>query len=247
MDPTPSQGDLVGAHAPILRRKAKVPRIPALTERDGDILRWITRHGVVTPELVGRRFFWRPEHASYGKWAAYRRLRALRDLGLVVAMRPIGLPTDVLRVTPTGARLADVGLEPATVVLAELHHTLCVVWLGEYLLAHHPGSDLTTERELWAERYRQRYIEGSSSDLGRIPDAILRLPANAGGERKVVAIELDLSRKERRVLETMIARYDHTPVDAVWWYVTPTRVARIQALVAELGATDRFAVMPWWG
>ena len=29
---------------------------PRLTDRDVEILRWITRHGVVTTELVGRKF-----------------------------------------------------------------------------------------------------------------------------------------------------------------------------------------------
>lgn len=54
-----------------------------LTPRDLEILRWITRHGVVTAELVGRRFFWRPKLSTYGQWAAYRRLRARQTLGLL--------------------------------------------------------------------------------------------------------------------------------------------------------------------
>ncbi len=48
----------------------------------------MTRHGVVTAELVGRRFFWRPAANDYGKWAAYRRLRALRELGLILSNKP---------------------------------------------------------------------------------------------------------------------------------------------------------------
>ena len=230
-------------------RKARHVRIPQLTARDIDILRWMTRHGVVTQELVGRRFFWRPEQGTYGQWAAYRRLRAMRELGLIVANTPYAHHPDVLRVTQEGARLADVGIGPASLVLSELAHTLAVVALAEYLVAAHPGSELITERELWAERYRKRYLEGNASSLGRIPDGVLRIPTTGSGALGVmtVAVELDLSRKDRRAIETMIDRYDRVPVDVVWWYVKPARFDRIRALVAELGAQDRFKVFPWPG
>ena len=72
------------ARQPLGRRwSGRRVRGPQLTERDREILRWMTRHGVVTAELVGRRFFWRPAVNDYGKWAAYRRLRALRRDGAI--------------------------------------------------------------------------------------------------------------------------------------------------------------------
>jgi hypothetical protein len=209
----------------------------------------MARHGVVTAELVGRRFFWRRERKTYGKYAAYRRLRALNDLGLVISDKPFARQPAALRVTREGARLADVGLRPAPLVLSELQHTLAVVFLSEFLLADNPGAQLTTERELRAERYRELRDGKRKIGRGRTPDALLRLPKKGGAEGDVetIAVELDLTRKDRRTLQNMIRAYDHEKVDRVWWYVTPARVERIKEVVRSLRAQDRVEVRPWPG
>jgi hypothetical protein len=87
-------------------------RSPHLTDRDIDIIRWITRHGVVTADLVGRRFFWRPQLQTYGRRATYRRLNALCRLGLILDKREYGTPHNVVRTTRAGSRLADVAFVP---------------------------------------------------------------------------------------------------------------------------------------
>lgn len=222
-------------------------RGPQLTERDGEILRWIARHGVVTAELVGCRFFWRTQENDYGKWAAYRRLRAMRELGLVLSDKPFAHHPEVLRVTREGARVADVGLRPAPLVLSQLRHSLAIVWLTEYLLAENVGAELTTERELRAERYRELRDGTRETEHGRAPDALLRIPAKGAGAQGVmtVAVELDLTRKDRRAMERMVRQYDRERVDRIWWYVTPGRVERTRALVRELRADNRIEVHIW--
>ena len=134
-----------GRRRPARRRRAGRPRGPQLTDRDIEILRWITRHGVVTAELVGRRFFWRPDRTHYGKWAAYRRLQALAELGLALNDKPYAREAEVIRVTRDGARIADVGLRPAPPVISQLRHSLAVVALAEFLAAkrEHKGADRT--------------------------------------------------------------------------------------------------------
>jgi hypothetical protein len=206
----------------------------------------MTRHGVVTAELVGRRFFWRPGQQTYGKWAAYRRLNALARLGLVLSAKPYAHEPAALRVTRQGARIADVGIRPAPLVISQLRHTLAVVALAEFLLAQHRGAELVTERELRAHRYRDIRAGVDRSD-GRTPDAVLRIPSDGPGAQGVVsvAIELDLSRKDRRALERVIHQYDHEDVDIVWWYVAANRVQRTRAIVRELAAEDRIEVRPW--
>jgi hypothetical protein len=243
---TPPDDKSDGARQPIGRRASARPaRGPQLTERDGEIIRWITRHGVVTTELVGRRFFWRPHKKDYGKWAAYRRLRALRELGMLLSNKPFTDLPAVLRVTREGARIADVGLRPAPLVLSELRHSLAVVWLTEYLLAENAGAELTTERELRAQRYRELRDGARDVEEGRAPDALLRIPQNDAGAM-AVAVELDLSRKDRRAMDRMIRQYDYeNDIDKVWWYVMQGRVARTRALVSELNAGDRFEVRQW--
>jgi hypothetical protein len=245
---TPPDDKPDGARQPRGRRGSpRRNRGPELTERDVEILRWMTRHGVVTAELVGRRFFWRTDRNSYGKWAAYRRLRALRDLGLVLSNKPFADRPAVLRVTREGARIADVGLRPAPLVLSELRHSLAVVCLTEYLSAEHAGAELTTERELRAQRYRELREGTRETEQGRTPDALLRIPTKGAGAQSVVtvAVELDRARKDRRAMERMVRQYDYENVDRVWWYVTPARLERTRALVSELRAEDRIEVRAW--
>ncbi len=226
------------------------PRGPQLTERDVEILRWITCHGVVTSELVGRRFLWRPQLRTYGKRATYRRLATLHGLGLLLRSKPFAQRPEVIRVTEAGARIVGVGLAPAPLVLAELQHTLAVVWLAEYLLAGHPGAELTTERELRAQRYRERQNPVPARHR-RIPDAILRIPAAGVGAQavRIVAVELDRVRKDERAIISIIRAYDRDlTVDGVWWYVTPGRVQRLAEIVRRQGAETRIEVreLPIW-
>lgn len=245
---TPPDDKPDGARQPLGRRQSgRRVRGPQLTERDAEIIRWMTRHGVVTAELVGRRFFWRPAVNDYGKWAAYRRLRALRELGLVLSNKPFADRPAVLRVTREGAEMSGAGLRPAPLVLSELRHSIAVVWLTEYLLAENAGAELTTERELRAQRYRELRDGTRQAEQGRAPDALLRIPTKGAGAQGVmtVAVELDLSRKDRRAMERMVRQYDREKVDRVWWYVTPARLERTRALVRKLRADDRIEVREW--
>lgn len=224
-------------------------RGPQLTDRDHEILKWIARHGVVTNELVGRRFFWRPRVKEYGKWAAYRRLRALQHLGLVLSDKPFAHEPAALRVTTEGARVADVGLRPAPLVLSELRHSLAVVLLGEFLLAQNPGAELVTERELRAQRYRELRDGTRETEQGRTPDALLRLPKKGASKKATedIAVELDLSRKDKRAMERMVRQYDREKVDRIWWFVTPNRLERTRDFVKSLHADDRIEVLQWRG
>src|SRR4051794_10647067 len=85
-------------------------RGPQLTDRDIEMLRWITANGVVNAHLVGLKFFYRPEEGQVGQRAAYRRLNALCRVGLILDQREYGAPEKVVRATPLGARVADVGV-----------------------------------------------------------------------------------------------------------------------------------------
>jgi hypothetical protein len=233
-----------------LGRSAPRPRRHQLVDRDVEILRWIARHGVVTTDLVARRYFWRQDLGRPGTRAAYRRIRILEGLGLVLRDRPFARDADILRVSRQGASVADVGLQPAPLVLAELRHTILVVWVTEYLLARIAGAELVTERELRAQRYRERLAEDVPRDRGRIPDALLRVPATAPlSEPQTIALELDRVRKDTRTMVEIIRRYNRNlDVDLVWWFVSAGRVERVRELVRSQGAHHRIQVweVPTW-
>ena len=240
---------------PMPRLRGSWVRGPRLEPRDLQILRWITRHGVVTAEQVSRKFFPRlNSDLGYSEWAAKNRLAALSNLGLILRnSNPYstrkGSGRQILRASSAGAHIADVGVSAAPLVMNQLRHTLTLVSLTEFLLKQYPDATLTTERELWAQEYHRRYHGGTAPRALRLPDAVLTIPRpqvdpNDSRDDLSVAIELDLSRKDRSALESIIDRYNKMTFDKVWWYVKEERVEAVQAVVKRLASEKRFEVLP---
>jgi len=211
-----------------------------VTPRDLDILRWIGRHGIVTAGQVQSRFF-------NGQRAAYRRIHALVAEGLLRRDPTHWKEPFVVRLTPAGAGLADVGLVPAALILAEVRHSLALVDLMEGLLHDYPDATVTTERAFRAERLRA-LREGQPIRGGRIPDGVLHM---ASGER--IAIELDLTSKRafaiKRVIDAYIAVHRTAPDDDgfafVWWYVLPGARDRVVALIRDERVDDFITIREW--
>lgn len=210
-----------------------------LTERDIDILTWITRHGVVTTEQIAKKFF----PGTSGFSAAQRRIRKLANTHPPVIRRDrtFWRYPAVIRVTASGANLTDCDLRPARLVLAEVAHSLGIVDLTEQLLADHPGAVLITERERRADRYRDKRAGGRNA-TGRIPDGVLVLTVQAPKE---TAIELDLSPRREKTVEAIVRAYQAERYAGVWWYVRPDRVARIAEIVKRCRADSFIEVRPW--
>src|SRR6202040_3055386 len=133
---------------------------------------------------------------------------------------------DLIRVSRKGALKVESGVRGAPLVIAQVRHSLAVVALTEVLLDEHPGAKLTTERELRAQHYRDLRNGEDLPAPGRTPDALLLVPTGIPEVEETVAIELDLSRKDRRMMEHMIREYARVKVDRIWWYVTKDRVDR---------------------
>jgi Replication-relaxation len=224
------------------RRRLPTRRGPQITDRDIDILGWIGRHGVVTPAQVARHFFTR-EQGEVGQWAAYRRLRKLEELGLIRQDRTFWREANVLRLTGAGARLADIDVGPARLVLAEVRHTLAVVDLVESLLANSPkGTTVRTERELRIERRRALSGGTRKPGRGRVPDALFIHPRGMQ-----VAIELDITPKRTRDLERILIAYLQERYDKIVWYVLPRQVDRLKEIVRKQRADDVVEVRAWHG
>lgn len=216
-------------------------RGPRLTARDLDIIRWIGRYGVVTTAQVERHFF-------TGERAAYRRVRALLALGLLRRDMTFWKEPAVLRVTPAGARLVNLPVAPAELVLAEVRHGLAVVDLTERLLAASPGAHVLTERELRADDLRARRRDRDYRGYARIPDAVLVQPTGLK-----TAVELDLSSKRSVEVLRIIDAYEHmftrdpecVGVAQVLWYVLPVDAARVRGCVRSK-ETDGYITVEEW-
>ena len=200
-----------------------VPRGPTrLTRRDQEILVFLTRYWAATAEQVRREFF-----GSLP--AAYRRLGALRGLGLVEGERIYYKGPGVYRVTGAGARLAAVDLPAPRLDLSKLRHTLAVVDLS-YEIRHGNSSWAAwfTERELRRDALRERREESGKmtpgGKMGRTPDGLLVLQT---GEQ--VAIELELTPKRIGIYEKILKEYakqrKQQRVDAVRFYFTSEKAA----------------------
>lgn len=223
------------------RRRLPARRGPQLTDRDVEILTWIGRHGVVTPVQVARHFFTRDD-GSVGQWAAYRRLRKLELLGLIREDRTFWREPNVLRLTGAGARLTDIEVGPARLVLAELRHSLGLVDLIDWLLQHSPkGTEVRTEREMRAERRRELTRGTRKIGRGRVPDAVF---IHRG---KTVAIELDITPKRARDLENILRAYIQERHDRIIWYVLPRQQDKLKDIVRKEKADDVVEVRAWHG
>lgn len=215
--PSPRPRKLTALSAPPTRRLA-------LTSRDEDLVRWVARHGLVSADQVGRRFF-------PSMWAAWRRLRRLEAAGLIrrePAFRDLPF---VVRVTGAGARLAACDVLPARLDAGLLRHALAVVDLSEELLADAPGAEWVTERELRRDRMRAARADPEERQR-RTPDGVLVLR-----DGRHVAVELDLTPKRTRKLEQLADAYAlDSGVDCVWWFLpSVAAAARMRELVAERG------------
>ena len=202
-----------------------------ITDRDIEILTWMGRHGVVTPQQVGRQFF--VHEGQVAQKRAYRRLAKLEGLALIRRDTPFARHPDVLRLRSRGAALAESDLPPARYVLREIPHELAVVDLVEELLAKNRGATLQTGREIRRQRVGERTDGKRRTGRGRIPDAVLILKSG-----KTAAIELQLRPKRARDDETILEGYIQERFDHVWWYVPESAVRRVRELVKSRRADD---------
>jgi len=221
-----------------------MPRVPGgkaqITARDREILSWIGRHGIVTPDHVARRFFLRAD-GEVGKRAAYRRLDALISLRLLRRdPTPFWRGPHVLRITSLGAQIGEVGVSPARLVEPELRHALALVDLTEELAAATPGATLRTEREIRTERWHGRQDGRVRPGRGRTPDGELVF-----ADGRAVAIELDLTPKRSKDFERVLRSYRQEHYAAVLWYVVPGAVARVTKLVVDNKCDDFVRIRPW--
>ncbi|PLS87265.1 MAG: hypothetical protein CYG60_02895, partial [Actinobacteria bacterium] len=221
-----------------------VGRAWRITDRDLHILEFLTRYGAATAEQVRREFF------AESVKAAYRRLRALEERGLVRGERIFYRMPQVYRATEQGARLAEVDLPPPRYDLSRLHHHLEVLELSYQLREDDEGvEDWITEREvrrdkLMARREKETGRMGPGGKMGRTPDGLLVLVSG-----DLVAVELELTAKRnadyKRILADYARQLDGGEVDAVHFYFAS---AKVMQRVEELsrGYDDLFGRIEFW-
>ena len=145
-----------------------------------------------------------------------------------------------VRVTGPGARVAEIDVDPARLVWAEVRHSLALVDLTEELLAANPGARLVTEREIRALRFRELAEKTRRPGFGRIPDGILHLK-----DGRTVAVEIDLTAKRQRDVERILLGYKQERYDKVWWFARPGLVPRLSDIMKKNRVDDLVDIRPW--
>ncbi|PEE33444.1 hypothetical protein CN271_22440 [Bacillus cereus] len=200
-----------------------------ITERDKEVLTWISRHSYVTATQVEKLF-------GVSRQIAYRILRRLKDYGFLkndLVLRNLGL----FYATEEGIEIAEIDLNPIQKVgnLSEIRHELMIVDLEVELLIQDKVqgviSEWITTREIKRERYKNaekiqsenlkhgKLVKGQKDD---VPDAYWLREGNKA------AIEVELSRKHKDRIKEKLKTYD-----------TELATGRLQAVMYF---TDRQAI-----
>lgn len=215
-----------------------------ITDRDLEVLEFLTRYGAATAEQVRRELF------GGSLKGAYRRLKALSERGVVSGERVFYKLPGVYRVTEPGARLAEVDLPPPKHDLSRLHHTLEMVELSWALRSGQLSAgnerdgalrlgegveEWITEREIRRDKLVERREKETGQMLkkgrmGRTPDGLMILE---GGEE--LAVELELTPKRAASYHRIFSDYEKElsegELDGVRFYFTSKKAMnRVQGL-----------------
>ena len=173
--------------------------------RDQELVRFVGRHGLVAIRHVMAAL-------GVGRTAAYRRVAACVEAGLLERLELVRSEPGLLRATREGLRYAGLGLPLALVSPGAVDHTLRCASTAQLLGAQCGHERVLTERELvLAEQIEGRPL--ASAKVGERPDGVARLhrPDLAVlAEGGTIAIEVELTPKSPRRLAAIIRAWRRT-------------------------------------
>ena len=190
--------------------------------RDRELVRFVGRHGAVAIEHVMAAM-------GVGRTAAYRRVAACVERGLLERLDLLRAEPSLLRATREGLRYAGLGMSVAVVSPGSVGHWLRCASTALLLGEEFGPERILTEREL---RLHER-IEGrpiASAKVGELPGGAPRLhrPDLAVlTDERPIAVEVELTPKAPHRLEQLIRAWRR----ASW-------IAEVRYLCAP-GATRR--------
>jgi hypothetical protein len=212
---------------------------PDRLQPDRELVRFIGRHGAVSISHVMVAL-------GVASTAAYRRVAACIERGLIERMALLrGEPT-LLVATAEGLRYAGLGLPVAVISPGSVNHWLRCASVALWLEGEFGAERILTERELRAaERIEGRPI--ASAKLGELPSGHPRLhrPDLAViGDELPIAIEVELTPKAPRRLEQLMRAWRRAGwVAEVRYLCEPGQTRRaVERAVQKTRASERVRI-----
>lgn len=208
--------------------------------RDQELVRFVGRHGVVTVEHV-------MEAMDVGRTAAYGRVAACIEGGLLERLAILRSEPSLLRATRSGLRYAGLGLPVAAVSPGGVRHSLACASVAQRVVRTKGQDAVMTERELvLAEQIEGKAI--ASAEVGKLRGGRARLHRPdlvvLGGEEKI-AVEVELTPKAPHRLDELIRAWRRALcVKEVHYLCAPGQTHRaVERAVARVRAEWKVSVI----
>ncbi|MGB7587817.1 MAG: hypothetical protein WBM00_03835 [Solirubrobacterales bacterium] len=207
--------------------------------RDQGLVRYVGRHGVVTIAHVMKAM-------GVGRTAAYRRVAACIEAGLLERLEVLRSEPNLLRATPEGLRYAGLPFPVAVISPGAVDHWLRCASTALTVEKRLGSECVLSERELvFAELAEERPI--ASAEVGALPNGKPRLHRPDLAiltEKGVMAVEVELTPKSPRRLEGLIMAWTYaTWVGRVQYLCEPGQTRRaVERAVANVGANRRVGI-----
>jgi hypothetical protein len=204
------------------------------------LVRYVGRHGVVSIAHV-------MEAMGVGRTAAYRRVAACVEGGLIERLELLRSEPSLLRATREGLRYAGLGLPFAVISPGEVPHALRCASVAQYLGNNFGHGKVLTEREIvLVEQLEGRRI--ASAKLGEQGDGKARFhrpDLAVFAKEGTIAVEVELTPKAPRRLEALIRAWRRAGwVAEVHYLCEPGQTYRaVERAVAKARAESKIAVI----
>jgi len=182
-----------------------------------------------------------------GRTAAYRRVAACIEGGLLERLDLLRAEPSLLRASRAGLRYAGLGLAPAVVSPGSVDHWLRCATTALKLGEEFGAECVLSERALWlAERIEEQPIV--SAQVGELPSGGPRLHRPDLAiltEERPIAVEVELTPKAPRRLEGLIRSWRRAGwVEEVRYYCEPGPTRRaVERAVQKTHAEERIRIL----
>jgi hypothetical protein len=195
-----------------------LPPLAPPRSRDEELVRYVGRHGLVAMRHV-------MDSLGVGRTAAYRRVAACVDAGLLERIDILRTEPGLLRATRDGLRFAGLGLPLAQVSPGTVEHHLRCATVARRAERRYGPERVLSEREIrLAEQIEGRRIAAAELDESRGRPRLHRADLAIRAEQGMIAVEVELTPKAPWRLQKLMRAWK--------WEVLASNVAEVHYLCA---------------